>query len=396
MINILVFVFFIYTLYKIWLSFLEINFVKSQKKAVVLEEKEFFKAANSVVINQKFSIFIDVFGFIILVFWAYFGTKFLQNVIVFESKIFTDLVFVLGFLIINSIISIPFDIYEKFVKDKKLGFSNMTAKIFVLDLIKKFALMIIFGGIFVFVVLWIFENFPSWWIWAFVFGILFILLINFAYPTFIAPLFNKMKLLEDEELKNAINSLLLKSGFKSSGIFVIDASKRDSRLNAYFGGLGKTKRVVLYDTLIQSLTKNELLAVLSHELGHFSHKDILKNIFLMSVLIFIFFAILGNLPQSFIQALGLEVGGGSLVVFFLLFSPILNAFFEPLMSYFSRSHEFGADKFAAELTNKNDIISALKKLGEKNLAFPLSHPIYSFVYHSHPTLFERINELENI
>lgn len=394
MINILIFAFFVYTIYKICLNILEINFVKSKNEVVILDKDEFFKAKNNVIINQKFEIFTNIFSFFILVFWAIFGAKFLQSF--FSDGFLSQIIFILSFLIINSLISLPLDIYEKFIKDKKLGFSNITPKIFILDLIKNLALTIIFGGAFLAILLWIFENFSSWWIYGAVFGILFILLINFIYPTIIAPLFNKAKPLDNEDLQNSINELLQKCGFKSSGVFVIDASKRDNRLNAYFGGIGNTKRVVLFDTLINSLTKNELLAVLSHELGHFSHKDILKNMVLMSIFIVIFFAILGNLPTSFLSSVGLKDNAAGLIIFFLLFSPILSAFFEPFFSYFSRKKEFGADNFAANLTNKQDIINALKKLGEKNLAFPLSHPLYSAIYHSHPTLFERINELKNI
>nr|MBP3725381.1 M48 family metallopeptidase [Campylobacter sp.] len=281
-------------------------------------------------------------------------------------------------------------------KDKKFGFSTITPKLFVIDLFKSLALIVIFGGIFIYLLLWIFESLGEfWWIWGFCFAFCMILLINLIYPTLIAPIFNKMTPLNDENLTNSINSLLESCGFKSSGVFVMDASKRDNRLNAYFGGLGSTKRVVLFDTLIKKLTQNEILAVLGHELGHFKHKDLLKNIVLMGVVLFVVFFVLGNIPSSFYTALNLKENGGALIVFFLLYSPVLSAIFEPLISAFSRSHEFGADKFGADNTNKNDMILALKKLGSENKAFPISHKIYSFVYHSHPSLFERINELEN-
>ena len=221
------------------------------------------------------------------------------------------------------------------------------------------------------------------------------LVINLIYPTLIAPIFNKMQPLEDGELKSRIEGLLAQCGFKSSGVFTIDASKRDNRLNAYFGGLGATKRVVLFDTLVKKLSLEEIIAVLGHELGHFKHKDILKMIALSAVMLFAMFFIFGNIPDAAYGALGLSPAGGGTIVFLLLFSPIFGFLFSPISSYFSRANEFGADKFAGEISNKADMISALKKLGSENKAFPKAHPLYAFVYHSHPSLFERINELEN-
>ena len=221
------------------------------------------------------------------------------------------------------------------------------------------------------------------------------LVINLIYPTLIAPIFNKMSPLEDGELKGKIEGLLAKCGFKSSGVFTIDASKRDNRLNAYFGGLGATKRVVLFDTLIKKLSTEEIVAVLGHELGHFKHKDILKMIALSAVMLFCLFFIFGNVGVGAYEAIGLGQNGASIIIFLVLFSPIFSFLFSPIISYFSRKNEFGADRFSKEISNKTDMINALTKLGSENKAFPKSHWLYSFVYHSHPSLFERINELEN-
>lgn len=396
MIYILIGVFALYSVYKAFLSVLQIKFISQNatKKAVVLSPEDYEKAAIIAIKNEKFSLASNIFSFILLVFWSLCGANLLQNL--FNDGLFGNTIFCVAFLVINSLFHIPFEIYERFVKDKKFGFSTITPKLFVIDLFKSLALIVIFGGIFIYLLLWIFESLGEfWWIWGFCFAFCMILLINLIYPTLIAPIFNKMTPLNDENLTNSINSLLESCGFKSSGVFVMDASKRDNRLNAYFGGLGSTKRVVLFDTLIKKLTQNEILAVLGHELGHFKHKDLLKNIVLMGVVLFVVFFVLGNIPSSFYTALNLKENGGALIVFFLLYSPVLSAIFEPLISAFSRSHEFGADKFGADNTNKNDMILALKKLGSENKAFPISHKIYSFVYHSHPSLFERINELEN-
>lgn len=391
-------IYIIYTIYKIYLSFLQINFVKqaAKKPAVILEQVGYEKAANVAIINEKFSIISNLYSCVLLILWSVFGVSFLQNLIVKDDTILQNTLLVVAFLLISLVLELPFGIYKTFVKDKKLGFSNTTPKIFLLDTLKTFALTFVFGSLVVWAILLCFEWLgKAWWIWAFGLSFTIILLINLIYPTIIAPLFNKMSPLNNDELNSAINSLLNKCGFKSSGVFVIDASKRDKRLNAYFGGLGATKRVVLFDTLVQKLSKNEIIAVLGHELGHFKHKDLLKNIALMFVLLFIIFAIFGNIPNSVYNSLGLNGDGGSFFIFLLLYSPVVSAFFEPIISAYSRSHEFGADEFGSNNSTKEDMISALKKLGNENKAFPLSHPFYSFVYHSHPSLYERITKLEN-
>jgi STE24 endopeptidase len=219
------------------------------------------------------------------------------------------------------------------------------------------------------------------------------IVINVIYPTLIAPIFNKFTILKDEELKESIEKLLSSVGLKTDGVFTIDASKRDNRLNAYFGGLGKSKRVVLFDTLIEKLTKNELLAVLGHELGHFKHKDIIKNIAMIGTLLFIMFFIFGNLPQSLFDAIKIEKTPYSIIAMFLIFSPILSLFFMPLFGMVSRSNEYHADEFGAECESKEELASALMKLANENKSFPKSHPLFIFFYHSHPPLVERLKRL---
>ena len=397
----LVFLYLLYTIYKVFLSNLELNFVRSKlnDEAVVLSKEDYINAGFAAITNQKFSIFSDIYGLLVAIFWIVFGASALQNFIYtsgfFQNEIFRATAFVVAFLLLNSLLSLPLEIYSSFVKDKKLGFSNITAKIFIADTLKSLILTLIFGSIFVAALIFCIQNLGNfWWFWAFLFSFGVILLINLIYPTIIAPMFNKMSPLSDGELKEQICELLRECGFKSSGVFVMDASKRDKRLNAYFGGFGATKKVVLFDTLIEKLTNNEILAVLGHELGHFKHGDIFKNIALSFVLLGVIFAVFGNLPNSVFAGLNLKFDGGAILVFMILFLPILQAFLEPLVSKFSRMHEFGADKFASSVQGKDDMISALKKLGSENKAFPISHKIYSAVYHSHPSLYERIEELK--
>jgi STE24 endopeptidase len=206
-------------------------------------------------------------------------------------------------------------------------------------------------------------------------------------------MYDKFSPLQDQELAKKINDLLENVGFKSSGVFSVDASKRDTRLNAYFGGLGSTKRVVLFDTLIEKLTHNELLAVLGHELGHFKNGDILKNIAIMGFVMFVFFAIFGNLPEELFLQLHLNNQPYAIIVSFMMFSPILSFFLMPLISALSRHNEYEADKFGSDLATKDDLVNALLKLANENKSFPLSHPLYIFFFYSHPPLVERLKEL---
>lgn len=398
MLEILITLYALFTIYRVVLSVLQINYIKRCKEPVVLPEAEFHNAAIVAIQKQKFEIIHNIYTLIIVVVWSVWGASALQSSLnAVESNLIKDALLVALFLAIGAIINLPFDIYSTFVMDKKFGFSNSTAGIFAMDFIKNFIMILLFGFGVSWILLLCYELLgQSWWIWAFGISFGLILLVNLIYPTIIAPIFNKITPLQNNELSLAINDLLKSCGFKSSGVYSMDASKRDNRLNAYFGGLGAIKRVVLFDTLINKLDKDEIIAVLGHELGHFKHRDIIKNIALMSVVLFCFFAIFGNIPAAVYTAIGLEQSGGGLFVFFLLYSSLFMVVVEPLVSTFSRSHEFGADEFGAHKTSKEYMISALKKLGKENKAFPLSHPFYSFVYHSHPTLFERLKRLENL
>jgi STE24 endopeptidase len=213
------------------------------------------------------------------------------------------------------------------------------------------------------------------------------------YPVIRDKMFDKFSPLSDKELEGKINKLLEQVGFQSSGVFSVDASKRDNRLNAYFGGLGSTKRVVLFDTLVEKLTHNELLAVLGHELGHFKNGDILKNIAIMGFVMFVFFAIFGNLPDELFLGLGVSNQSYAIITAFLIFSPILSFFLLPLISAISRHNEYAADEFGSNMQTKEDLINALLKLANENKSFPLSHPVYIFFHYSHPPLVERLKAL---
>jgi STE24 endopeptidase len=206
-------------------------------------------------------------------------------------------------------------------------------------------------------------------------------------------MFNKFTPLEDGDLKESIKKMMSEVGLSSDGIFVMDASKRDTRLNAYFGGLGKSKRVVLFDTLLEKLTNQELLAVLGHELGHYSHKDIWKNIGMMGGFLFVAFYIFGHLPESLFTEIGIVPTGGAVLAIIILLLPVLSFIYTPIMSIISRHNEYEADKFGSKIGGKNNLVSALLKLVKENKSFPKSDPIYSKFYYSHPPIIERLKAL---
>ena len=385
----------IYTLIKFYAAVMEVGFIVKAKKteAIILGPANFIKAANYKIASLKMDLVSILYDLLIFIWWIGYGLNMLENQISIGDEILKSVVFIDLFIVINYLFSLPFDLYKTFSLDKEYGFSNIDAKTYLMDQIKSGVLFLVFGSLVVALLSWIILNFANWWIWGFVMIFIIILFVNMIYPTLIAPIFNKFTPLENDELRASIEDLLKKAGLKSSGVFSLDASKRDSRLNAYFGGLGKSKRVVLFDTLIKKLDKNELLAVLGHELGHFKHKDILKNILSSGLMLFIMFAIFGNLPKDLFLDLGLSNGVYMNIIFFLLFSPVLSFVFMPIFGMISRKNEYAADEYGSECQSKEALSSALMKLANENRSFPLSHPLTIFLYFTHPPLVERLRRL---
>ena len=395
MLEIFVIAYCLYFAFNTYTSFMQIGFVKDAKKLkpIILDSTKYVEAANYSIEKEKIAIASSFYDFILFILWISFGLSLLDSLITVESMWLKAVVFVDLFIIINWIFTLPFELYSTFKLNKKYGFSNMTAALFIKDTSKTGLLFLIFGSAVIAGISFIINTFSTWWIWGFVFIFSIIILINMLYPVIRDKMFDKFEKLKDKELEQKIENLLDEVGFKSSGVFSVDASKRDNRLNAYFGGLGATKRVVLFDTLVEKLTHNELLAVLGHELGHFKNGDIIKNIGIMGVVMFVFFAIFGNLPDELFLGLSINNEPYAIIAVFLIFSPILSFFLMPLISLISRHNEYAADTFGSNLASKEDLVSALLKLANENKSFPLSHPIYIFFYYSHPPLVERFKEL---
>ncbi len=396
MLEIFVIAYCLYFVFNVYTSFMQIGFVKNAKNLepiILSDSAKYIEAANYSIEKEKIALASTFYDFVIFFLWISFGLSSLNSLITTDSYLLKAVLFVDLFIIINWVLTLPFSLHSTFKLDKKYGFSNMTMSLYIKDTIKSGVLFLIFGSLVIAGIAFIIQSFDTWWIWGFAFIFSVIILINMLYPLIRDKFFDKFETLKDKELESKIEKLLKEVGFKSSGVFSVDASKRDNRLNAYFGGLGSTKRVVLFDTLIQKLTHNELLAVLGHELGHFKNGDIIKNIGIMGLVMFFFFAIFGNLPEGLFLSLSLEQDSSAIIAIFLIFSPILSFFLMPLVSLISRHNEYAADEFGSNLQSKEDLVSALLKLANENKSFPLSHPIYIFFYYSHPPLVERFKEL---
>ncbi|MFY4805078.1 M48 family metallopeptidase [Aliarcobacter butzleri] len=395
MLEIFVIAFCIYFAFNIYTSFMQIGFIKEARnlKAIILDSNKYLEAADYAIEKEKLALASTFYDFILFILWIGFGLSYLDSLVQIDSYWLKAIVFVDLFIIINWILTLPFELYSTFKLNKKYEFSNITPALFIKDTIKTGVLFLVFGSAVIAGISFIINNFPSWWIFGFVFIFAVIILINMLYPVIRDKMFDKFEKLKDKELEEKIEKLLDEVGFKSSGVFSVDASKRDNRLNAYFGGLGSTKRVVLFDTLVEKLTHNELLAVLGHELGHFKNGDILKNIGIMGFVMFVFFAIFGNLSDELFLGLNLQNEPYAIITVFLIFSPILSFFLMPLISLISRHNEYAADNFGSNLATKEDLVTALLKLANENKSFPLSHPLYIFFYYSHPPLIERFKEL---
>lgn len=300
----------------------------------------------------------------------------------------------------SDIVGKPFEIYNTFVIEQKFGFNKMTPKLFVIDTLKSWLLTAILGGAILAALLALMSYFGEWfWLYAWVFISIIMICMTMFYSSLIVPLFNKQTPLEDGELKQAIIEFANKVGFKLDNIYVIDGSKRSTKANAYFSGLGAKKRIVLYDTLIQEMTVEEIVAVLAHEIGHYKKKHsrtmIIASLAQMGVMLFIL-GLCVQLPL-FTEALGVPYEEGkyhiALLVFTMLYSPLSFAI-SLLFNYVSRKNEFEADAYAAQNYSATKLAGALRKLSKRNLSNLTPHPWYVFCYYSHPDLLQRLQALK--
>lgn len=299
---------------------------------------------------------------------------------------------------ISGLIDLPLSLYRQFVIEARYGFNRMSLGLFFTDLAKQTLLGVAIGTPVILAVLWLMGAMGErWWLWVWLFWSAFNLLLMFIYPTWIAPLFNKFAPLEDGEMKTRIEALLARCGFRSSGLFVMDGSKRSSHGNAYFTGFGDNKRIVFFDTLLSRLQPGEVEAVLAHELGHFRRRHIVKRMIVMFASSLAFLWLLGQLIDApwFYAGLGVPEGNTALaLILFFLVVPVFTFPLSPLMSHFSRRHEFEADAYAAEHAVAGDLVHALVKLYDDNASTLTPDPLHSLFYDSHPPAAQRIARLQ--
>lgn len=385
----------LYALPKILIDRKQLTFIRQKldAPAVILNHEDYHKAGLYAIEKLRFSIFSTLFECALFALWLGVGFGILERAFVDMSEEMASLCFLLGFLVIHTLINAPLSYYLTMVLDKKFGFSTTSNALFFKDLIQGLVLLVLFGALIGYALIHFALYLEYWWVYAFAFVLLLVIGVNMIYPTLIAPIFNKFTPLEDESLKLRIEELMGQVGFRSSGIFVMDASKRDGRLNAYFGGLGKSKRVILFDTLLKKLSNDGILAILGHELGHFKHKDIVKNLCFNAVFLFALFAFIGLGVREVLAFGGLELHIGGVFAFIFLISPLIGFYLMPLLGVLSRRAEYRADEFGASISSKMTLANALVRIINENKSFPHSHPWYVFFHYTHPPLLERLRAL---
>ncbi len=309
----------------------------------------------------------------------------------------TGALFILSVFLINGLITLPLSVWRTFGVEARFGFNRTTVKRFITDLLLQTGLAAVLGGPLLWLLLWLMDHAGTlWWLWAWAVWMGFSLFMLWLFPVVIAPLFNKFTPLSDAPLRDRIQRLLERNGFHAKGVFVMDGSRRSGHGNAYFTGLGRNKRIVFYDTLLEGLTPEEVEAVLAHELGHYKHHHIRQQLFLTAFLSLLGLALLGWLAQQpwFYNGLGVsEMNNALALILFMFVTPVFTRFFEPVMAWLSRRHEFEADDFAASQVNAESLVHALVKLYKDNASTLTPDPLYAGFYYSHPPAAVRIAHL---
>ena len=367
----------------------------------VYDENEYKKSQSYKQTNYKFGVLTSTFSLVLTLAFFYFdGFEFIDNIArnYSDNNIVITLIF-FGIIMIGSdIITTPFAYYKTFVIEEKFNFNKSTKKTFVSDKIKGLLIMAILGGSILALIVWFYEfTGNQFWLYAWATVTVFTLFMNMFYSRLIVPLFNKQTPLEDGSLRDKISAYAKTVGFKLNKIFVIDGSKRSTKANAYFSGFGSEKRVTLYDTLINDLEEDEIVAVLAHEVGHYKKKHIIFNLFasilLTGLTLYILSLLISNPLLS--NALGVEIPSFhiGLIAFGMLYSPI-SEITGLIMNHFSRKFEYQADDYAKKTYKAEPLITSLKKLSKNSLSNLTPHKAYVFMHYSHPTLLERVRNLK--
>lgn len=362
------------------------------------------RAADYTVDKLRFEVISNAIGTALLLAWTLLGGLDTLNVAVRDAIVPRygalpyELALLAIFTIVGSVIELPMAAWNIFRIEQRHGFNRMSVGMWLSDQLKEVLLGAVIGLPIVALILWLMGAAgPQWWLWAWGSWVAFSLLLMVLFPLFIAPLFNKFAPLNDEHLKSRVELLMSRCGFKAKGFFVMDGSRRSAHANAYFTGLGSSKRVVFYDTLLTKLSHGEVEAVLAHELGHFKHRHVLKRMIGMFVMSLLGFALLGWLSQQlfFFQGLGvtpnLSAPNDALaLLLFLMVAPMVTFFVAPVFAYFSRRDEYQADAYACANAQATDLRHALVKLYKDNSSSLTPDPVYAGFYYSHPPATERM------
>jgi len=395
-----------YVVLKMWLAQRQIQHVAANRAQVpgafsdriALQDHQ--KAADYTIINTRQGRLELVYNTLLLLGWTLGGgLQWLGN---FWQRfgwgeINTGVAMLISAFLIMAVLELPFSLYHTFVIEERFGFNRTTVATFISDMVKQAVLALLLGAPLAWAALWLMqESGGLWWLYLWLLWAGFSLLMLWAYPALIAPLFNKFNPLEDDVLQQRIQSLLDRCGFKSQGIFVMDGSRRSGHGNAYFTGMGQNKRIVFFDTLLKTLEADEIEAVLAHELGHFKRKHVQKRIITMMLTSLAGLALLGWLigQNWFYTGLGVQQASNHLaLLLFLMVSPIFTVFLQPVSSWFSRKHEFEADDYAAAQSSAADLVQALVKMYKENASTLTPDPLYSAFYDSHPPAPVRVAHL---
>jgi len=369
----------------------------------IYDSEKYKKSQEYYKVNHRFSLITTTFSFAIMLLMLFFnGFAYIDLwVRSYTSQPIAMALLFFGIIgIASDIIGTPFSIYKTFVIEQKFGFNKTTVKTFILDKIKGYLLGAIIGSALLSVIVWFYQSTGVYfWIYCWAVMIVFMIFATMFYASVILPLFNKLKPMEQGELRNAIEEYCRKVDFKLDNLFIMDGSKRSSKANAFFSGLGSKKKIVLFDTLIEKHTTDELVAVLAHEVGHYKKKHTLQSIIisvLQSGLMLYIMSLLINNPDLS-KALGAQQSSfhTGILAFGILYGP-LSEIFGIGMNILSRKNEFEADAYAAETYTAQPLKTALKKLSVDSLSNLKPHPAYVFVHYSHPPLLERLKHLDKV
>lgn len=394
-------------LVRFWLAGRQMRHVAWRREHVpeafagVISQAAHQKAAAYTIAKNQFDLWSSVYSAAILIGWTLLGGLGLLNYTLLERiehPMWQQLSLLAVFFLINGLLELPLGWFQTFRLEERFGFNKSTIGLWLGDIVKGTVMAAVIGLPLAALFLWLMQEAGSlWWLWAWGIWVVFNLLLMVIFPTFIAPLFNKFKPLEDGELALRVQQLMQRCGFNAKGLFVMDGSKRSAHANAYFTGLGHSKRVVFFDTLLARLQPDEVEAVLAHELGHFHFRHIAKRLIAMFALSLAAFALLGWLYNQvwFYTGLGvvpnmMSPNAALALILFMLVTPVFGYFLSPLMAQLSRKHEFEADAYAVRQTGNKALPDALLKLYEDNASTLTPDPLYVKWYYSHPPASERL------